>query len=91
MSEKAMEASADVAKLYRQTEGKLEAIVEKLLVSKINESENILDSMQRMMEKIFIDSAMRIANQNVSQAARLLGMNRNTLAKKLKEIGGGKT
>jgi DNA-binding protein Fis len=39
-----------------------------------------------MMERIFIAAAMRIAGDNVSRASRLLGINRNTLAKKLKEM-----
>ncbi len=77
--------SSDINRLYKQVEGKLETIVEKLLTSKINESDNILQSMQSMIERIFIASAMKIAHNNVSQASRLLGINRNTLAKKLKE------
>lgn len=78
--------NGDMYRLYRQVEGKLEAIVEKLLASKTNESDNILQNMHIMIERIFIASAMKIANNNVSQASRLLGINRNTLSKKLKEI-----
>ncbi len=78
--------SADISKLYKQVEGKLESIVEKLLISKMNDNDNILQSVQTMMEKIFIASAMKISANNVSQASKLLGINRNTLSKKLKEI-----
>jgi len=41
---------------------------------------------QAMMEKIFIASAMKISDNNISQASKLLGINRNTLSKKLKEM-----
>jgi DNA-binding protein Fis len=77
---------SDINRLYKQVEGKLEVIVERLLTSKVNENDNVLQNMQTMMERIFIASAMKIANNNISQAARLLGINRNTLSKKLKEM-----
>jgi|WetSurMetagenome_2_1015567.scaffolds.fasta_scaffold590985_2 DNA-binding protein Fis len=79
-------ASSDISKLYKQVEGKLESIVEKLLTSKLNDSDNVLQSVQAMTEKVFIACAMKVAKQNVSQASKLLGINRNTLAKKLKEL-----
>jgi DNA-binding protein Fis len=78
--------TGDISRLYKQVEGKLEAIVEKLLASKMNDSDNILESMQQMIERIFITSAMKLAHNNISQASKLLGMNRNTLSKKLKEM-----
>lgn len=78
--------SGDTNRLYKQVEGKLESIVEKLLISKMNDNDNILESVQAMMEKIFIASAMKISANNISQASRLLGINRNTLSKKLKEM-----
>ncbi len=78
--------SGDINRLYRQVEGKLESIVDKLLISKINDNDNILQSVQAMMEKIFIASAMKISDNNVSRASKLLGINRNTLSKKLKEM-----
>jgi len=80
-------SAGDINRLYKQVEGKLESIVEKLLLSKVNENDNILQSVQTMMERIFIASAMKIAQNNVSRASRLLGINRNTLSKKLKEMG----
>jgi DNA-binding protein Fis len=79
-------APGDINRLYRQVEGKLESIVEKLLLSKINDKDNILQSVQTMMERIFITAAMKIAENNISQASRLLGINRNTLSKKLREM-----
>ena len=78
--------SGDINRLYKQVEGKLEAIVDKLLISKMNDKDNILQSVQAMMEKIFIASAMKISDNNISQASKLLGINRNTLSKKLKEM-----
>lgn len=78
--------SGDINRLYKQVEGKLESIVEKLLISKMNDNDNILQSVQAMMEKIFITSAMKISANNISQASKLLGINRNTLSKKLKEM-----
>jgi DNA-binding protein Fis len=78
--------SGDISKLYKQVEGKIESIVEKLLISKMNDNDNVLQSVQAMMEKIFIASAMKISANNVSQASKLLGINRNTLSKKLKEM-----
>jgi DNA-binding protein Fis len=78
--------SADINRLYKQVEGKLENIVEKLLVSKMNENDNILQSVQTMMERIFITTAMKLSADNISQASKLLGINRNTLSKKLKEM-----
>ncbi len=78
--------SGDINRLYKQVEGKLESIVERLLISKMNDNDNILQSVQVMMEKIFIASAMKISENNISQASKLLGINRNTLSKKLKEM-----
>src|SRR5271157_2914081 len=77
-------SSADINRLYKQVEGKLESIVEKLLVSKMNDNDNILQSVQTMMERIFITTAMKLSADNISQASKLLAINRNTLSKKLK-------
>lgn len=84
-----MPPCAEMSSLYKQIELRLESIVEKLLLSKVDENDNILASMQGVMERIFVASAMRIAQGNISRAARLLGINRNTLSKKLKSIGPG--
>jgi transcriptional regulator of acetoin/glycerol metabolism len=77
----------DTDKLYKMFEVKLEDIADNLLLSKINSNDNILFNIQEMIEKVFIVSAMKISNNNVSGASKLLGINRNTLAKKLKNLG----
>jgi DNA-binding protein Fis len=76
----------DNSRLYRQVEGKLESIVERLLMSKMDDTDNVLQYVQGMMERIFITSAMKIAENNICHASRLLGINRNTLSKKLKQM-----
>ena len=76
-----------VSKLYRSFESQLEVLAERLLTTKINDDENTLGGVQLMIERIFIKAAMRVANSNVSKAAKLLGMSRNTLIRKLKAPG----
>lgn len=71
--------------VYRIVEVKLEHIADNLLSAK-NNPDNILQDIHHTIEKIFITSAMRLKNNNVTQAAKLLGINRNTLSKKLKEL-----
>jgi DNA-binding protein Fis len=72
--------------VYRIVEVKLEHIADNILSSK-NNPDNILQDIHHTIERIFITSAMRLKNNNVTQAAKLLGINRNTLSKKLKELG----
>lgn len=72
--------------IYRLVEAKLEHIVDNLLSAKNSGDDNILLDIHHTIEKIFITSAMRLKNNNVTQAAKLLGINRNTLSKKLKEL-----
>jgi DNA-binding protein Fis len=76
--------SADISKLI---ELKLEHVVDNLLSAKDN-ADNILLDVHQTIEKIFICSAMRLKNNNVTQAAKLLGINRNTLSKKLRDLNG---
>ncbi|OPY76897.1 MAG: DNA-binding protein Fis [Syntrophorhabdus sp. PtaU1.Bin058] len=71
---------------YNNVEVKLEDIVDKLLKSKVNDHDNILLNVQCLIEKVFIRSAMKLSDNNVSKASKLLGINRNTLSKKVKEI-----
>jgi DNA-binding protein Fis len=70
---------------YRHVEVKLEDIVDKLLKSKVNDHDNILLNVQCLIEKVFIKSAMKLSDNNVSKASKLLGINRNTLSKKVRE------
>lgn len=70
---------------YNNVEVKLEDIVDKLLKSKVNDHDNILLNVQHLIEKVFIRSAMRLSDNNVSNASKLLGINRNTLSKKIRE------
>jgi DNA-binding protein Fis len=70
---------------YNNVEVKLEDIVDKLLKSKVNDNDNILLNVQHLIEKVFIGSAMKLSDNNVSKASKLLGINRNTLSKKVKE------
>lgn len=78
--------TTDISKLYKQVEGKLESVVEKLLTTKMDDNDNILQNVQEMMERIFIAAAMKIAHNNICQASKLLGINRNTLSKKLRQM-----
>ena len=75
----------NVNRLYKSFESQLEDFAERILTTKITDDENILSGVQLMIERIFIKAAMRAANSNVSKAAKLLGMSRNTLIRKLKE------
>ena len=72
--------------LYEFIEVKLEDIADNLLLSKMNNNDSVLLDVQKMIEKVFIISAMKISNNNVSSASKLLGVNRNTLSKKLKNL-----
>jgi len=76
---------SDSKKIYKLVEVKLEHIADNLLCTKSN-GDNVLLDVHHIIEKIFISSAMRLKNNNVTQAAKILGINRNTLSKKLKEL-----
>ena len=75
---------SDINKLYKSFESQLEGFAERLLTTKVSEEDNVLGDVQAMIERIFIRAAMRLSNNNVSKAAKLLGMSRNTLIRKLK-------
>lgn len=48
---------------------------------------NVYDMVIRLVEKPLLEEVMRQAEQNQSRAAQWLGLNRNTLRKKLLEHG----
>ena len=68
--------------VYRIVEVKLEHIADNLLSAK-NNPDNILQDIHDTIEKIFITSAMRLKNNNVTQAAKLLGISRPLLYRKM--------
>ena len=75
---------SNISRLYKSFESQLEGFAERLLTTKISEEDNVLGDVQAMIERIFIRAAMKLSNSNVSRAAKLLGMSRNTLIRKLK-------
>lgn len=77
----------DIGKLYKLFEVKLDNIADNLLLSKTNSNDNILLNIQAVIDKVFIMSAMKISSNNISKASKLLGINRNTLSKKLRNLG----
>jgi DNA-binding protein Fis len=79
--------ATNVGRLYKSFESQLEEFAERLLTTKINDDDNVLGGFQVMIERIFVKAAMRACKNNVSKAAKLLGMSRNTLIRKLKETG----
>lgn len=82
---KSKDISNEVGILYNSFEEKLERIADKILLSKLNEKEHILLEIRENIERIFISSAMRLSDNNISKASRLLGINRNTLSKRLNQ------
>ncbi len=78
--------SQESTRLYRHVELKLESVVQGLLSAKTNGRDNILSEVQGMVERIFVRTAMHLSGNNISRASRLLGISRNTLARKLREL-----
>jgi len=70
--------------LYNLFEVKMEHIAKELLMSKVSDTDNVLSQVQIIIEKVFIGSAMKLSNNNISKAAKLLGISRNTLSKKIR-------
>lgn len=70
--------------LYSLLDLRLELIAEKILLSKVNDSDDVYQTLLAHVEDVFIQAALRISGNNISQAARLLGINRNTLSKRLR-------
>jgi len=74
----------DIQELYTLVNLRLDNIAEKILLSKVNDDDEVYSNILSHVEDIFIQAALRITDNNISKAARLLGINRNTLSKKLK-------
>ena len=73
--------------LFDSFESQPERFAEMVLRAKVNEDEAVLAEVQAVIERVFIQPAMRLAKENVSKAAKLLGMSTNTLIRKLKSPG----
>jgi DNA-binding NtrC family response regulator len=56
-----------------------QSVVEQAIRHLESERQFDLDDLLRVWEKGYIEAALRLANGNVSQAARMLGLNRTTL------------
>jgi len=52
----------------------------------VNNKENIYNDIIIMVEKILIEEALKAANNNISGASKLLGIHRNTIHKKIKQL-----
>ena len=76
---------SDQEKLVRSFETRLEVFAEKVLMSQLSGHKSVLEDVQVRIERVFINAALKISKNNVSKAAKLLGMNRNTLNRKIKE------
>jgi DNA-binding protein Fis len=74
----------DIDKFLGSFESQLEIFAQTTLSTKVNDDDNVFAEVQIVIERVFIKTAMKLANENVSKAAKLLGMSRNTLMRKLK-------
>ncbi len=74
----------NIKDLYSLLDIKLESIAEKILLSKVDDGDQVYSTILSHVENVFIQAALKITDNNISRAARLLGMNRNTLSKKLR-------
>ena len=74
----------DIRDLYSLIDLRLDTIAEKILLSKVNDDDEVYYKILSHVEDIFIQAALKISGNNISKAAKLLGINRNTLSKKLR-------
>ena len=81
------DCSTDTTRLYRHLESKFENVAERLLLSQVDEKDDVLSITLHIIERIFVTTAMNLVNNNITKASKLLGMSRNTLSKKLRESG----
>jgi len=76
----------DIDKLYAVFDFKLDNIAEKILLSKVNDNDDVLFRIASHIENVFIRTALKITDDNISKASKLLGINRNTLSKRIREF-----
>ncbi len=76
--------SPHIKDLYSLLDLRLDSIAEKILLSKVDDGDEVYSKILSHVENVFIQAAMKITDNNISRAARLLDMNRNTLSKKLR-------
>jgi len=62
---------------------------EQAIINKIKEGEFSLDEVLLEWERRYVNAAMKISQGNLSQAARLLGINRTTLYSKMQRLSKG--
>ncbi|MHB8111538.1 MAG: helix-turn-helix domain-containing protein [Syntrophorhabdaceae bacterium] len=74
----------DISDLYTTLNLRLDVIAEKLLLSKTNDEDEVYLKIMSHIEDVFFQAALKITGNNISKAAALLGINRNTLSKKLR-------
>ncbi|KHD05776.1 Fis family transcriptional regulator [Candidatus Thiomargarita nelsonii] len=60
---------------------------EQAIINKIKKDDFSLDEVLLERERRYVDAAMKISEGNLSQAARLLGINRTTLYSKMQRLG----
>ena len=64
-----------------------DAIVSDAMRQLENQAEFSLDEALREQERAYVEAALRMADGNVSKAARLLGINRTTLYNRMDSLG----
>ncbi len=62
---------------------------EQAIINKIKKDDFSLDEVLLERERRYVNAAMKISEGNLSQAARLLGINRTTLYSKMQRLGKG--
>jgi two-component system nitrogen regulation response regulator GlnG len=74
--------------LGRETEAGWEAQLQQVVVRKLQQGESdILGSLGSRFERILLQTALQHTHGRKQEAARRLGWGRNTLTRKLKELG----